>query len=253
MNQVMIGRSDHRTGVDPVPKPLVSVVVPVYNGERYLALALQSIFEQDYYPLEVVVVDDGSVDDSADIVRAFKEVRYICQANQGVSVARNTGIAASLGEFIAFLDQDDVWTPNKLSVQIGYHLKHPEVGYTIARQQFFLEPGTSLPPWLKEDFLLKDQIGFLPGTLVVCKVVFEQIGDFDAAYRIASDSDWFARAKDSGIPMAILPEILLHRRIHSQNLSAQTGQIHSELLRAVKASIDRKSKLAGGFDERRSA
>lgn len=221
-------------------QPLVSVIIPVKNGERFLAAALNSIFAQDYENFEIIVVDDGSVDNSANIARSYKEVHYIYQSHQGVSVARNVGIAVSYGEFIAFLDQDDLWIPNKLSIQITYLLDHPEIGYTLARQKFFLEPETDLPPWLKEDFLLKDQIGFLPGTLVVRKSVFEQIGNFDVTYKIGSDGDWFARAKDAGIPMAILPEILLHRRIHSHNLSSQVQLIHSELLKMLKTSIDRQ-------------
>lgn len=220
--------------------PLVSVIVPVFNGERFLAAALHSILAQDYENFEIIVVDDGSVDNSANIAQSLKKVHYIYQSNQGVSTARNVGIASSHGEFIAFLDQDDLWTPNKLRVQIIHLLEHPEIGYTIARQKFFLEPGTGLPPWLKEDFLLKDQIGFLPGTLVVRKSVFEQVGNFDTTYRIGSDGDWFVRAKDAGIPMAILPEILLHRRIHSHNLSSQVQLIHSELLEMLKTSIDRQ-------------
>ena len=98
-------------------KPLVSVIVPVYNGEHYLSFAIHSILRQDYHPSEVIVVDDGSTDNSANIARSFKEVRYIHQSNQGVAMARNVGIAAARGEFIAFLDADDLWTPNKLSIQ----------------------------------------------------------------------------------------------------------------------------------------
>ena len=108
--------------------PLVSVVVPVYNGELYLARALSSVLGQDYGPLEVIVVDDGSTDNSAQIACSFGGVHYIQQPNQGVSASRNAGITASHGEFIGFRDQDDIWAPEKLSVQAGYLLKHHEVG-----------------------------------------------------------------------------------------------------------------------------
>src|ERR1700694_2891614 len=112
--------------------PLVSCIVPVYNGERYLRSALESIFAQDYRPLEVIVVDDGSSDKSAVIAQDFKQVRYMHQTNQGVATARNAGLAAARGEFIAFLDQDDLWMSDKLSIQIEHLLKNPEIQYTLA-------------------------------------------------------------------------------------------------------------------------
>src|SRR5688500_924354 len=112
-------------------QPLVSVIIPVYNGARFLRAALESVFAQTYRPIEVIVVDDGSADDSGVIAQSFPEVRYIRQENQGVAAARNNAIEAARGEFFAFLDQDDLWTPEKLRLQIEHLLDHPEVGYTL--------------------------------------------------------------------------------------------------------------------------
>jgi glycosyltransferase involved in cell wall biosynthesis len=219
---------------------LVSVIIPVYNGERYLAEALQSVLSQTYRPLEIVVVDDGSTDGSAQVVRSFSQVHCIQQQNAGVAAARNAGISASHGEFVAFLDQDDLWAPEKLSVQVAYLRKHPEIGYALARQRFFLQPGTNRPAWLKEQLLQGDQVGYLPGTMVVRSTVLGQIGPFDTAYGISSDSDWFARAKDCGILMSILPQVLLFRRIHDGNLSSEVQRIQSELLKILRGSIARQ-------------
>src|SRR5437867_2556724 len=109
--------------------PCVSVVIPVYNGERYLADAIQSVLDQTYENFEVIVVDDGSTDESAAVAKRFGEaIRYVHQANGGVSKARNTGIAEARGVYLAFLDQDDLWLPDKLSVQVAYLDSHPEVG-----------------------------------------------------------------------------------------------------------------------------
>jgi len=102
-----------------VSRPLVSVVIPVYNAEPFLREALDSVLAQDYEPFEVIVVDDGSTDGSGTIARSYPEVRYLRQENQGPAVARNAGIAAAQGEFLAFFDADDVMLPNKLSVQVG--------------------------------------------------------------------------------------------------------------------------------------
>jgi glycosyltransferase involved in cell wall biosynthesis len=221
-------------------RPLASVIVPVYNGEPYLGAALQSIFEQDYHPFEVIVVDDGSVDGSADVAKSFGGVRYIYQTNQGNAAALNAGIEAARGDFIAFLDADDLWASNKLSIEIDYLLKRPNIGFVIASMQNFLEPGTRRPPRLTRDLLLTDYAALSVGTLVARKAVFERIGNFNTAHRYAKDVDWFIRAKEAGIHMAILPQTLLYRRLHGSNSSYQTEARTSDLLRVVKSGIDRK-------------
>jgi len=219
--------------------PLVSVIIPVYNCEHYLAEAIESVLAQTYRPIEVIVVDDGSMDNSATITRSYSGIQYIYQSNQGVAVARNTGIAAARGDFISFLDADDIWSPNKLAVQVAYLLEHPNVVFTIGRIQNFLEEGVDLPPRVIKSLLKEKQIGLM--TMVAYKTVFEQICGFDSSYRVGSDLEWFTRAKDVGIPMAILPETLLYRRIHTSNLSHQTQARCAGLLRILKSSTERKN------------
>jgi glycosyltransferase involved in cell wall biosynthesis len=107
---------------------LLSVIIPVYNGERYLAEAARSVRAQTYRPLEVIVVDGGSTDNSAQIARSFAQVHCIQQRNSGVSAARNAGIAASHGESITFLDQDGLWAPEKARPHVRHLLNHPEAG-----------------------------------------------------------------------------------------------------------------------------
>jgi glycosyltransferase involved in cell wall biosynthesis len=220
--------------------PLVSVIIPVYNGERYLVEAVESVQQQGYQPLEIIIVDDGSTDSTASIATSFQgDVRYVHQPNGGPAAARNRGLKLARGDVIAFLDADDLWAPNKLSVQVDCLLKHPHIGYTLARRRDFLEPGTDRPSWLRKELLLKDHVGFLP-TLVARRRVFEQVGVFDPRYRIGEDVDWFARAKDAGIPMMVVPEILLYRRVHSSNLGYQARVGDPVLFRALRASIHRK-------------
>ena len=220
--------------------PLVSVIIPVYNGGRYLRAALESVFAQTYRPFEVIVVDDGSVDDSGVIAQSFPDVRYIHQANQGVAAARNNGIDAARGEFFAFLDQDDLWTPEKLKLQMDHLLSHPDLGYTLTQQQFFLEPGATLPAWFRKELLSTVHTGWVLGTLVVRRTAFEKVGNFATGYSAANDSDWFFRAKAAGIPMAVVPELLLLKRIHEANDSGRAKEVLSELLKVVKSSLDRQ-------------
>jgi glycosyltransferase involved in cell wall biosynthesis len=221
-------------------QPLVSVIIPVYNGGRYLRACLESVFAQTYRPFEVIVVDDGSTDDSGIIAQSFAEVRYIQQTNQGVAAARNNGIEAACGEFYAFLDQDDLWKPEKLKLQIDYLQSHPELGYTLTQQQFFLEQGATLPAWFRKDLLSVVHTGWVLGTLVVRRTTIAQVGNFATGYSAANDSDWFFRAKAAEIPMAVVPELLLLKRIHEANDSGRAKEILSELLKVVKTSLDRQ-------------
>lgn len=221
-------------------KPLISVIIPVYNGERYLAEAIESVLVQTYRPIEIIVVDDGSTDNSAGIAQSHKEINYIYQSNQGVSVARNAGIASAQGEFIAFLDADDRWTPDKLSVQMNYLLNHPEIQYAIARVKFFLEPGHPIPPGLRKELLENDHVGRIPSTLVVRKSLFDVIGKFKPDLTTAEDVDWFTRANDKNVPMVIVSKTLLYKRIHNTNLSLNALVNNQNLLKALRHSIDRR-------------
>lgn len=226
----------------PAPLPLVSAVIPVHNGERFLPQALRSVLEQDYPRLEAIVVDDGSTDGSAAIARAHPGVRCMSLPNGGVAAARNAGIRASHGELLAFLDQDDAWLSGKLQTQVSYLLDHPDVGYVLARQRIFLEPGTPRPAWLPLELLEHDHVGYFPGTLVARRRVFDHIGLYEPEAPPAESADWFARARDAGIPMAILPHVLLQKRVHDGNQSHDVDKVRKGVLHALKASIDRKRR-----------
>jgi glycosyltransferase involved in cell wall biosynthesis len=222
--------------------PLVSIIIPVYNGEKYLAEAIESVLVQTYRPVEIIVIDDGSTDESANIAKSFKDVRYSHQTNQGVSVARNVGLENARGEFIAFLDADDIWMFNKLYTQINYLLKNPHVCYTITNQRIIIEPGTSVPAFFNKELLQKDHAAFVPSSLVTRKVVFEQIGGFDTTYvNSGEDIEWFIRAKDAGMLMVVHEETLLHRRMHKSNISMHRRKNYPRLLRTLKKTIDRQA------------
>ena len=109
----------------------ISVIIPVFNGARYIAAALDSVFNQNYNNIEVIVVNDGSTDNSENIIKSY-DIRYLKQENLGVAVARNNGIKLSKGEFLAFLDQDDVWQPDTLSLQYNQFLDQKNLGYVLS-------------------------------------------------------------------------------------------------------------------------
>lgn len=222
-------------------RPLVSIIIPVYNGEAFLAKTLQSVFAQDYRPIEVIVVDDGSTDRTAEIAQSFSNVRYIYQPNQGPAYARNQGIAAAQGDLLAFLDADDTWLVEKISAQVNYLEEHPHIGFVVTHMHVELEPGAEWPPNFNRQHYEKDPPCMLPSALVVRKEVMQQIGVFDVRYRHANDSDWFLRARDAGVPMGIIPRVLLIKRMHSSNLSRE-ATVAAETMAAVRASIHRKKQ-----------
>src|SRR5689334_9621809 len=124
-----------------MPLPLVSCVVPVYNGERYLAEALDSILAQTHRPLQAIVADDGSTDGTAAVAAAYGDrVLVLRQANAGPAAARNLGLAAARGEYVAFLDADDLWHPRKLERQLARFRARPQLDYCVSLMQNFWMP-----------------------------------------------------------------------------------------------------------------
>jgi glycosyltransferase involved in cell wall biosynthesis len=221
-------------------QPLVSAIIAVRNGERFLSSAIESVLDQNYPPAEILVVDGHSTDRTADIARSFAAVRYMTQVGQGVADAWNTGIEAARGELLAFLSHDDRWTPDKLQIQVGYLSAHPATEYTIARVKFELEPGCDVPAGFRRGLLLDDHVGEIMETLVVRRSLFDRIGRFDPTLRTAEDADWYARAHDAHVAYTIIPQVLLIKRVHDANISLNNPLNDQNLLTALKRSIDRK-------------
>lgn len=212
--------------------PLVSVIVVVRNGGRYLAAALESIAAQDCHPREVFVVDGASTDRTVAIARSMPGVRVLAQDGLGLAAARNQGLAAARGEFVAFLDHDDLWTQGKLTQQIARLRAHPELQYVLAHVRLFAEAG--------ELAKTREQTGCTPGALVARRTLFAELGGFRPEFEIGCDAEWFARARDRGVPMAVLPAVLLHKRLHPTNLSRHGTRHARELLVILHESLQRK-------------
>jgi glycosyltransferase involved in cell wall biosynthesis len=226
-------------------KPLVSVVVPVYNGERFLAECLESVLAQTWRPLDVIAVDDGSTDRSRDVIARFPDVRCVVQPNRGVASARNAGIMAARGGFIGLIDQDDLWLPEKIAAQMEPLLADPSVDYVLTRQVRFLEGDMPAPSWVRPHFLDGVVGGFEPSAALIRRSAFERIGTFDPQYVQGSDSDWFFRANDAALRVVVVDAPLLRRRIHADNNSRFTERSVSDLRRIAFESIRRKRANAG--------
>jgi len=222
-----------------MPEPTVSVVVPVYNGEAFLADCLASVLGQSRPADEVIVVDDQSADGSLEVVRRFPAVRVVRQQHAGVAVARNTGLAAARGHLIAFIDQDDLWTPDKLAVQVPALVSRPDLRFCLAHLQVFLE-GDRPPSWLQPASLERPLPGYVTGTLLARAPIFAELGGFDPSCADACDADWFLRARDAGVPFAVLPDVLLKKRTHADNTSSRIDHCQRTMFEAVRRSVVRR-------------
>ena len=216
---------------------LVTVIVAAYNGEKFLRQALESVFRQDYDPYEVVFVDDGSVDGTAEIARSFP-VRYVHQENQGLPAARNAALRIARGELVAFADDDDLLPPSKLSVQARFLSEHPEIGCVLGRQEWIVEDGIE-PPELKRDPIFGELGGIQLVSAMFRRAVLEELGGFDPTYRYAEDRDLFVRMRERGVEIEVLPDVVLHKRLHGSNMTMNQPESHP-LLRSLKEKLERE-------------
>jgi glycosyltransferase involved in cell wall biosynthesis len=217
-------------------KQTVSVVVASYNGERFLRETLESVFAQDYEWFEVVFVDDGSSDGTAEIARSFP-LRYLYQENRGLPAARNAGVAVATGDLVAFVDDDDLWPRTKLSVQANYLRDHQDVGCVLGRNEWIVEDGIE-PPKLERDPIFHELGGIQLVTAMFRRQTFDDIGGFDPTYRYAEDRDLFVRLREHGIEIAVLPDLVLYKRLHGANMTMNRPESHP-LLRSLKEKLER--------------
>lgn len=220
--------------------PSVTVVIPCHNYARFLPEALSSVFAQSCPPAEVIVVDDGSTDESAEVAAGFDaRVQVILQAQQGISGARNTGIRAARGELIAFIDADDLWPVDSLAVRLEAMASQPEVDCVFGQLSHFICPRASdevrsrlfCPPGVAS--------ARMAGTMLARRALFDTIGLFDTGLRTGEMIDWTSRLLAAGSIVASIEECVLERRIHGANTVLNTPDSRSDYLRALRAKLDR--------------
>jgi glycosyltransferase involved in cell wall biosynthesis len=222
----------------------VSVVMPLYDGARYVGEALASVLAQTRAPDEVVVVDDGSHDEGPRIVARHAGVRCVRQDNAGCAAARNRGVAEASGEAVAFVDQDDVWRPDHLARMLDVLERDPAVGFVACALENFLSPELDAPPpGVEPAMLAVPQHGMGTNTLVARRELFARIGPFDPAMVPVDDSEWLLRAVDAGVRFVHLDAPTVRRRIHASNQSqfARGRAAYATLMaRALHASLRRR-------------
>jgi glycosyltransferase involved in cell wall biosynthesis len=222
----------------------VSVIIPVYNGERFLGEAIQSVLDQTLLPAEIIVVDDGSTDATAQIVHDLAEtapvpIRYTYQANQGPAAARNAGIRRAKGDILAFQDADDLWVPQKQQRQVALLLAaEPPADIVTGLTQQFADgrdpPSGGLPSPLPRpyaDFHLQSKL--------IRAQLFARLGLLDETLTFGEDIDWLVRAIQAGAILRAQQDIVVYYRRHAHNLTNQIGSPDRYLMLALRRAARR--------------
>ncbi len=219
----------------------ISVIIPVYNAERYLSEAIESVLVQEVKPLEIIVVDDGSTDKSAEIIKRFKgDVYYQSQENKGAASARNLGVDLTKGSLLAFLDADDLWVSDKLELQIKALEEDSGLEMVFGNVEQFISPELDDEHRKRLRTDLGKMPGYHVGTMLVKKSSFQQIGPFNENLELAEFVDWFIRAKEMKVHYKMLPDVVMMRRIHTTNQGLYKQQHRKAYTSVLKAALDRR-------------
>jgi glycosyltransferase involved in cell wall biosynthesis len=205
--------------------PLVSVVIAVHDGELYLREAISSVVSQDYRPLEVVVVDNGSTDSSGAIAASFADpVRVVRREGRLPAEGRNRGILESRGEYIAFLDADDRYRPGKLAAQVALLERDPEAAVCLCTVESFWEPGLEAE---RDRYLAAGKVRATHtfDGMLARREVFDEVGLLRTSTRHGDQVEWFLRATDAGVSTIVMEAVLVDRRMHERSLSHTSGDV----------------------------
>ncbi|MGB3238298.1 MAG: glycosyltransferase [Geitlerinemataceae cyanobacterium] len=212
------------------PNPLVSVIIPAYNGDRFIAETVETVLHQTYRNFEIVIVDDGSIDRTKEVLEPYNDrIRYIYQQNQGVAAARNRGLELTRGEFVVFLDQDDICSADKLALQVACFQENQAVGMVHSgwrRVDAEGKPIADVEMWHQVPVL--DAAGWLQwmpilfSAMMFRRDVLQRVGPLDSGFQQACDVDLVQRLVLMGCQTAWVRQITVGYRQHDRNDSLNT-------------------------------
>ncbi len=220
--------------------PKISVIIPVYNGEKFISEAIQSVVNQTLKPFEIIIVDDGSTDSSSKIINAFPEVSYYFKPNTGLASTLNFGLQKVKGDYIAFLDADDYWSIDKLEKQFILFETDSDLDLVFGcHQRFYSKPSNEITAEERLD-MTRVLPGYFKAALLVKKKAFFKVGLFDETIVMGDFLDWYSRAVDMNLRMKMISDVVLFRRIHEDNMSTRNKSQILDYVKIMKASMDRR-------------
>ena len=219
--------------------PEVSVLIPMYRSEKYIGAAIESVLAQSFSDFEIIAADDGSDDNSARIAASYPKVRCFSQEHTGISAARNLALSNARGRLIAFLDSDDLWTPDKLELQVAYLHDHPECGIVFCRYQNFSDIEESERNTRQQQILGEEISRYLAGACIR-REMFETFGAFNEKYPFGEDTEWLARLRVALVDLDHkIDKYLYLRRIHDHNISLTHNDMSESERYAIMADAIR--------------
>jgi glycosyltransferase involved in cell wall biosynthesis len=216
----------------------ISLIVPLHQGERFIAEAIDSALRQQEPPAEIIVVDDGSTDRGPDIARTAPGVTLLRQDRAGPGAARNRGIMAAHHGIIALLDQDDLLRPEALRRHREALEAAPGALVSVCRQRFSVMPGDPTPAWQRSELIGSEVLSWTPSCMCFRRTAFDRIGRFDESLRATSDFEWFRVFRASGLPFVQIDETLVDRRIHAGCQSGDADTLRTEMLGLVRRAVN---------------
>jgi glycosyltransferase involved in cell wall biosynthesis len=223
----------------------VTAAIPVRDGEAYLAEAIESVLAQSRPCDQVIVVDNGSTDRSAEIAGGFSPaVELVSEPRPGIGTARNAAMRAASGDYVAFLDADDLWQPEKTRLQLAAFAAAPELQLVFGHVLQFVSPDVSAGDAAALRVPEKPQPGLHIGAMLARRSAIEAVGPWAEDVRISDGLSFLLRARELGFEQAMLPETVTHRRVHGDNHSIQNRSERSEFARHLKRSLDRRREAS---------
>jgi glycosyltransferase involved in cell wall biosynthesis len=219
--------------------PSITAIIPVWNGAHFLPRAVASIRAQTYAPSEIVVVDDGSTDDTARVAAHMPGVRLLSMPHRGLVETRRTGLQAAQGEFIAFLDADDWWSPDKLALQVSHLQSYPNTMIVLGHLQW-MRPRAANTLETHFEALGPPSLGFSFGAALIHRRAFVQV-NMGSWHDVTEDITWFMRAREQNFSILVHPETVLYYLRHDKNMSNDHNVTKQALLRLVKDSLSRRA------------
>lgn len=221
---------------------LVSVIIAAFNSEAYLDEAITSVLAQQWEPLELIVVDDGSTDGTRAVARCYGSgVKIVEGSDQGLAATRNRGMAAAHGSAFLHLDADDVLAPDAIRTLMGILKRDKACEIAAGRVSCFFSPEVSDDVALRLSVPAEPQRGHISGVAIIKAEVFGRVGGLDGNYEPASDMEWWLRAGEQGVNVQLVDDVVLRRRIHGNNSSLRNSKSHREVsLRMIREARTRK-------------
>ena len=223
--------------------PLLSVILGVYNGADFLDSAVSCILSQNYSPLEIIIVDDGSTDRTAEVAENWKNrcpdrIRLLRRANGGVAAARNTGLQAARGDFIAILDVDDLWMPGTLNAFCDALIANPQAAVIQGYIRRIWLTSAAGGPRYERDFV--PYLAMNAGSLFFRRSVFETVGLFDERPSQNEDTDMHLRIREAGLKIYVLERLALIYRMHGRNITSGVDLKESDFFKVLHHSLQRR-------------